>query len=263
MHEYWHRQDNNSPLYEEIVWAKPENKRHRKRLVIVGGNTHAFMQVAASYDRSIEAGIGDCRVVLPDKLEKVIGKSIENVVYLPSDSSGGISKDAITAMHQYSEWGDGILFPGELGHGSETTRFAEQFINETKLPLVLSGDSIEVFFSHPKTIFDTENAVLMLSINQLQKMAPELGLATPVTHKIGLVKLVELLQEITENRETMLVTNHESNIIVAMYGEVSTTPRTFSNDWQLSVAPKAAVYLLQHPEKPFQAVTTSVLDGLD
>ena len=259
MHDYWHRQEKNKPLYEEILWAKPENKRHKKKLVIVGGNTHAFTAIASSYNQTLEAGIGSCKIVLPDKLEKVIGKSIDDVVYLASDTSGGIAKGATIAMHEYAQWGDGVYLPGELGHSNETTRFVEQFVEETKSPLILSGDALEIFYEHPEDIFDRENTILVLTLSQLQKMAPQLGVEIPITHKMGLVQIVEALHSITEDRETMVLTHHQDNLIVAMYGEVSTTSVESDENWQLQTASKAAVYLLQHPEKPFQAVTTSVL----
>src|SRR5680860_1062418 len=132
MHDYWQRQADDEPLFEDIIWSRPENKRLAKKLTIVGGNSHAFMGIATAYEATLSAGIGDCRVALPDKLERIIGKSIDNVVYLPSDKSGGISKDALEDMHKYSEWGNGIFFPGDLGHSSETHVFMEHFVRDTK-----------------------------------------------------------------------------------------------------------------------------------
>ncbi len=259
MHDFWHRQENNQPLYEEIVWAKPENKRLKKKIVIAGGNSHAFMQIAASYQSVNSAGIGSCRVVLPDMLEKTVGKSLDGVVYLPCSVSGGFSSNGVATMHEYSQWGDGVFFPGELGQGSETSIFLEKFISETKMPLILSGDSLEPFYSDPEKIFNREDTLLVLDIGQLQKLAAKLGSGTPVTHAMGLVQLIEVLHEITKERESMILTNHEGSTVVAMYGEVTTTHTKPDDNWQLLSASKAAVYFLQHPEKPFQAVTTSLI----
>jgi len=259
MHDFWQRQENNKPLFEEIIWSKPENKRLRKKIVLVGGNSHAFMDVAASYQQVIDAGIGSCRVVLPDMLEKTVGKSLDDVVYLPSSQSGGFSSNGVATMHEYSQWGDGVFFPGELGQGSETTLFAERFVDQTKIPLILSGDSLEIFYNNPEAAFNKENTLLVLELKQLQKTVPKLNIMLPITHSMGLVQLVEVLHRLTEDRESMLVTNHEGNTVVAMYGEVTTTHAEPSTNWQLETASKAAVYFLQHPEKPFQAVTTSLL----
>ncbi len=260
MHDFWHRQEKDKPLFGEIVWARPQNKRLKKKLVIVGGNSNAFMQIATSYQQVVNAGIGSCRVVLPDMLEKTVGKSIEDVVFLPSSTSGGFSSNGVLTMHEYSEWGDGIFFPGELGQGSETSIFMEKFVDETKVPLILSGDSLEAFYKEPEKIFNRENTLLVLNIRQLQKMTPKLNFWTPITHSMGLVQLVEALHKITAERETMIVANHENNVLVAMYGEVSTTHIKDDDNWQLQTASKAAVYFLQHHEKPFQAVTTSLIN---
>lgn len=256
---YWSRQTD-GPLFEDILWSRPENKRLAKKMVIVGGHTGSFMHLATSYQQVLDAGIGSCRVVLPDRLQRVVGKSIEDVVFLPSDSSGGISKDASVMMHEYSEWGNGVYFPGDLGHGSEATRFVEKFVGGTTLPLVLSGDSLDVFYDNPTDVFNKENTVLVLSMRQLQKMAPHLEIETPIVHTMDLVRLVEVLHEITKERESMLVTHHDGNTIVAMYGEVSTTPVEANDDWQLATASRAAVFFLQHPEKPFQSVTASLVN---
>lgn len=260
MHDFWQRQEIGKPLFEEITWARPENKRLRKKIVIVGGNSHAFMQTATSYQQVIAAGIGSCRVVLPDMLEKTVGKSLDDVVYLPSSPSGGFSSNGVATMHECSKWGNGIYFPGELGQGSETHIFLERFVGENKDSLVLTGDALDVFYEEPQTVFDRENTLLVLDLKQLQKTIPKLNIMLPITHSMGLVQLIEVLHRLTEDRESMLVTNHEDNTIVAMYGEVTTTRTTPSDNWQLETASKAAVYFLQHPEKPFQAVTTSLID---
>ncbi len=255
---YWLRQTD-EPLFEDILWSRPENKRHAKKLLIVGGSTSSFMHIAASFQQVTDAGIGGCKVILPDKLQRIVGKSIDDVVFLPSDASGGIAKDASVMMHEYSEWGDGVYFPGDLGRGSETTRFVEKFVGGTSLPLILSGDSINIFYDNPDEIFDKENTVLVMDMKQLQKMTSKLGIETPITHSMGLVQLVEILHDITSERESMIVTHHEGNTIVAMYGEVSTTHVEAGDNWQLETASRTAVYFLQHPEKPFQAVTTSLI----
>lgn len=260
MHDFWQRQENNQPLFEEIIWEKPENKRHRKKIVIAGGNSHAFMGIAASYQQVTNAGIGSCRVVLPDMLEKTVGGSLENVVYLPSSTTGGFSSNGVSTMHEYAKWGDGLFFPGELGKGSETSIFIDKFIRETKAPLTLSGDSVEAFYDNPDVIFNREATILVLDLKQLQKMTPKLNIMLPVTHSMGLVQLVEVLHRLTEERESMIVTQHEGSVVVAMYGEATTTHKKPSEDWQLTTASRAAVYFLQHPQKPFQAVTTSILD---
>lgn len=260
MHDFWTRQEDNTPLYEEIVWAKPENKRLKKKIVLVGGNSHAFMHVAAGYQQVMSAGIGNCRVVLPDMLEKTVGKALDDVVYLPSSPSGGFSSNGVATMQEYSGWGDGVFFPGELGQGSETHIFLEKFVSTNELPLILSGDALDVFYEAPEVIFNRENTLLVLDLRQLQKTASKLGSSLPVVHSMGLVQLVELLHELTEARESMIVTNHEGSTIVAMYGEVTTTHVEAKEDWQLGTASRAAVYFLQHPEKPFQAVTTSILN---
>lgn len=258
MQDYWQRQEESEPLFPDILWSMPETNVQRKKLVLVGGNTHSFMGVARSYELVNQAGVGECKVVLPKKLERLVGASLPEAVYLENNASGGITKDSVSSMLEYERWGDGVLLAGELGHSSETSLFVNEYVAKSKKPLVLSGDTLDSFYENPASIFGREETVVVADFKQLQRFAPKLGITTPLTSDMGLVKLVEALHEITENREALIVTQHQASLTVAMYGEVASTHYKPDSNWQLEVAAKAAVFYLQHAGKPFQAVTSSV-----
>ena len=261
MQDYWQKQEENEPLFPDILWSMPETKAQRKKLILIGGNTHSFMGVAKSYELVIRAGIGDCKVVLPKKLERLVGTSLPNAVYLENNASGGITKNSVSAMLEYENWGDGVLLAGELGHSSETSLFVNEYAAISEKPMVLSGDTLDSFYENTSVIFDRENTVLVVDFKQLQKFAPKLGTTTPLTSEMGLVKLVEALNEITDNREALIITYHQGSVVVAMYGEVTTTQYKSDSNWQLEVAANASVFYVQHTGKPFQAVTSSVFEA--
>ena len=258
MNDFWKKQDAENPLFGDVIWSRPENKKLRKKLLIVGGNPHSFTKIAASYQRAIESGIGECRVVLPDKLEKVIGHTIEDVKFLPSSGFGGISSESVSMLHEYSTWADGIYFPGELGGGSQTSLFIEKFVTQSNLPIVLAGDSLDALAQNLENLFDREDTLVIAEFDQLQKITPKLGIGSALTNSMGLLQLVDILHQITQERQSIIMTNHQGNTIVAMYGEVSSTRLANGPSWQISLGTRAAVFFLQYPQKPFEAITSSL-----
>jgi hypothetical protein len=62
-HTYWRKQTIGSPLFPDVEWSKPEQKSKAGRLGIIGGNKLGFAGVAEAYGISINAGIGDVRVL--------------------------------------------------------------------------------------------------------------------------------------------------------------------------------------------------------
>jgi len=38
----WSRQTPEQPFFKDLLWSKPENRRHAGKLLIVGGNVHAM-----------------------------------------------------------------------------------------------------------------------------------------------------------------------------------------------------------------------------
>src|SRR5688572_21972704 len=95
--DYWLKQTPEKPLYPDIEWQKPEQKALAGKLLIIGGNAHGFAAVAQAYQDAKSAGIGECRVVLPDVLKKNIDASID-CVFVPTNQSGGITKDSINQL---------------------------------------------------------------------------------------------------------------------------------------------------------------------
>ena len=87
---YWHKQFD-SPLFSDLLWSRPENKQFAGKLLIIGGNLHGFAAPASAYEQSQRAGIGVARVILPDALQKTIGRIFEAGEFAPSTPSGSFS----------------------------------------------------------------------------------------------------------------------------------------------------------------------------
>src|SRR5688572_9623158 len=91
--DYWLKQQPDTPLFPNIEWQKPEQRSLAGKLLIIGGNAHGFAAVAQAYQDARAAGAGEVRVALPDALKKTIDPLALDCVYVPTNASGGITKE--------------------------------------------------------------------------------------------------------------------------------------------------------------------------
>lgn len=253
--EYWFRQTVSEPLFPELLWSRPENKRHAGKLLIVGGNSFGFSAVGEAYMVAIEAGVGTARVLLPEAIRKVVGLVLEHAEFAPSNPSGGFGKNALGELLEQSAWADGVLLAGDFGKNSETAVLLESYVQKSDSLLTICGDSFENL--DPTILINRKNTLLVLSLPQLQKLVTAAELTTPVTSNTDFIKLVEILHNLTTKHSCSVILPHETQILLAIGGQVSTTPlKTFP----VKAASKAAVWWLQNSDKPFEAITTSFVD---
>src|SRR3989344_1032892 len=92
---YWHKQAKDKPLFEDLLWSRPENKARAGKLLIIGGNAHTFAAPAAAFVSAAKAGAGSVRALMPDKLKKTIGSSLAEAQFAPSTPSGSFSRKAL------------------------------------------------------------------------------------------------------------------------------------------------------------------------
>ncbi|HMS23669.1 MAG TPA: hypothetical protein PKB09_02580 [Candidatus Saccharibacteria bacterium] len=260
MGTYWRRQSSDKPLFPELAWDKPENKRLAGKLLIIGGNAHGFSAPGQAYQIAQDNGIGVAKVLLPDALQKSVGKILENGEYAPSTKSGSFGHTALESWTAWANWADGVLIAGDLGRNSETAVVLEKFITVTTKPLFITKDAVDYFRANAKSILVRDNTVLILSLSQLQKFCLEIGWTSAVTFQMTILQLVEFLHRVTLQNKVSIVTSHNGNYFVAYKGMVSTTKNDQTDDiWRVEIASKASVWYIQNPTKPFEALTTAVV----
>ena len=74
---FWHKQTPDQPLYPDLLWSRPQNKKQAGKLLVVGGNAHGFAAAGEAFAQATAAGIGTARVLLPDSLRKTVGRGFE------------------------------------------------------------------------------------------------------------------------------------------------------------------------------------------
>jgi len=256
---FWFKQTADKPLFPDMLWSKPENKRHAGKLLIIGGNLHGFAAPATSYTQVEKAGIGTVRVLLPDAIHKLVGGFLPDANYGSSTPSGSFSQKSLVEWLEQSAWADGILLAGDLGRNSETAIVIEKFLEKHSGPVALTKDAVDYVVANPLPVLSRPETALILSFSQLQKLATNARFTTAFTFDMDLIRLVEALRAFSLQYPVYIVTKHLDSLIVAVNGQVSTTKLNRDIDiWRVSIAASTIVWWLQHPNKPFEAITTGI-----
>ncbi len=259
MHTYWTKQDPSKPLFPEIEWSKPEQISHAGKLLIVGGNKLGFIAVRDGYELAKRLGAGQVRAALPDALKAAVPVTATDAIFLPSNPSGGLSKEGHSELRAACEWSDVTLLIGDSGKNSETAIALEQLL-ECPTQLVITRDAADLLRNASQKIAEREKTTLVLSFAQLQKYFQSVYYPIILSFSMQLIHLVEALHKFTITYPVTLVTFHHNQLLVAHAGSVTTTswdePMLI---WRGSVATQAASYLLWSPKKPLEAITASLI----
>jgi NAD(P)H-hydrate repair Nnr-like enzyme with NAD(P)H-hydrate dehydratase domain len=257
---YWLKQTPIKPLFPDVEWNKPEQRGHAGALGIIGGNKLGFASVGEAYMVALDAGVGKVRVLLPDALKKSVPPIITDVVFAPSNPSGGLARDAATDMKAMSDWANAVLLIGDAGRNSETAILYEDFVRGFTGQLTITRDAIDLLQNTPDLVVERPDTLLVVSFAQLQKMFSKLYYPKMLTFSMQLQQLVETLHKFTITYPVTVATFHQDQLVIASSGQVTTTP--WDNPmsiWKGSVATHAAAYWMWNPAKPLEAVTASLV----
>ena len=259
--DYWKKQTRDKPLFENILWSRPETKHGAGKLLVIGGNSFGFSSVQEAYKSASDAGAGTIRTVLPESLHKILGGLLDNTIFAPSTPSGSFANDALGEFLINSEWSDGVILSGDLGRNSETSILLEKYLDKYDGQLTIAKDSIDYFYNQPKLVLHRLNTCLVLNLSQLQKLGTASNFDTPFLIGMGLVLLVQALHKFTLENESIIITKELDNIVVAYKGMVSSTKIDSREEdaWRTEVGTQASVFWMQSPSKPFESITTSLV----
>lgn len=254
------RQNYNEPIYPELVWSKPETKTLGGKLLIVGGNSHAISAPSAAYGYAAKQGTGEVKAVMPNSTKKLFGGlTPPGIEFVKSTPSGSFSKDTLPELLSYCDWADAVLFAGDLSRNSETAVLLESILQKTTNIQIFTKDVAEYLVNIPSTIFKRENSCLVVSFSQLQKLFIASGYKKQITFDIPLKNFEQILADFSQEHKTYIITQRHEYIFVAVNGEVSITKlKETPSSWRLNTATKVAVWWMQNPQKPFQALTTAI-----
>jgi len=258
-HTFWRVQTVSKPLFPDIEWNKPERKSHAGKLAVVGGNKLGFMAVGEAYMTARELGAGQVRAIMPDALKKTIPAAITDAIFVPSNISGGFSREALPELMAACQWGDVCLLIGDSGRNSETAMAFETLLGSHTGHIVITRDAVDLIRPASPTVLARPNTTLVLSFAQLQKLFQSVYYPKILSFSMQLMQLVDTLHKFTMTYPVTIVTFHQSQLVIAHDGEVVT--QDFDEPmaiWRGAVATKAASYLLWNPKQPLEAIAASL-----
>lgn len=257
-HTYWLKQKAD-PLFPDIIWSRPESKAGAGKLLIAGGNLHGFSAPATAYTAALDAGVGSVQVLMPDAVRKIVKYMLPEADYAPSTPSGSFARQALEPLLHTAQWADACIIAGDVGRNSETAMMLENFCQKYAGLLVITQDAADYYRESPHAVIDRENTLLAVSLAQLQKIFIHTPTIMPITYSMNSPQLAEALHLYTLEHPAIIMTKHNDLVFVAHAGNVSTT-KYEEKIWRTKLATRAAVFWLQNPAKPFEAITTSLLE---
>lgn len=258
---YWKQQNENEPLFPDILWSKPEQKNIASKLGIIGGNALGFAAVANAYKTAIDTGAGEVKLVLPASLKKQLG-SLPGVEFAPTNPSGSLNKDALNQLRALASETDGLLLIGDAGKNSETQALYETFVRESKQeqPLIISRDAVDLLMNVMNEFIIRDNVLLILSFSQLQKLFQTLYYPIMLVHSMQNIKLVEALHKFTISNQATIAVFHDDLFVIASKGEVTSSQFSHPTDiWRGKTAAQMACWFMWNPLRPLEAATTAII----
>lgn len=250
----WQRQTKDHPAFPDTLWSRPVNKRHAGKLLVIGGHKQSFSAASRAFTAASGAGAGTVRILLPDSLQKTVGKLFPEAEFVPSTPIGSFGRQALGLFLDLAAWSDGVLLAGDLGKNSETTVLLDGFLEKYTGLLSVTGDSLDYFSQKSEALTGRPNALVVGDLSQIQKLAQP---QAAIKQNADLVQVLESLGAWTASSKASLITAHTQQIITAANGRLSTT-KTNTDKIEPELAAYACVWLMQQPEKPFEALTTAV-----
>jgi ADP-dependent NAD(P)H-hydrate dehydratase / NAD(P)H-hydrate epimerase len=255
---YWRKQEPETPLFESILWSRPESKANAGKLAIIGGHAHGFGAPGAAYAEALDAGVGVCKVLLPDAIKKTVNRVLPDASFGPSNPSGSFSKKALSEFLDISTWADATLIAGDVGRNSETAILLENYVQKYTGPLIIAQDAADYFKAFPQLLMERKDTVLVISLAQLQKIFIHAPLIIPITYGMALPQLAEALHHFTSKFLTTIVVKHHDTLFISNNGQVVTAPNS-AMPWRVRVAGRASVFWLQNPSQPLESIATSLI----
>ena len=257
--EFWQQQKPDGPLFPDVQWSKPEQKSKRGKLLIVGGSPHGFMAVGKSFTVASQAGTGQVKVALPDVMKKSMPPTFSEGIFLPTNPSGGFSKDGLTELLAAIDWADGVLLIGDSGQNSETAILFENLLSKSDKWFTIARDAVDLLREPSEFIANRPRTHLVMTFAQTQKLFQTVLYPKVLTFSMQLSSFVEALHKFTITYPVTLTIFHQENIVMAHDGQVIS--QKFSDSFSFidgTTATKSASYLLWNQEKPLEAIASSL-----
>lgn len=221
----------------------------------MGGHTGEFSQPVAYNQLALATGIGECNVIMPDKLASITGGAPG--VYLgASTASGSLARAALGRILELAEEVDVLAVGLSLSGNSDTTMLVERLMGDYTGRLAVFEAGFAALKGRFELITQRPQTLLVLTMPEVFKLCGELGIPIDIRPGGGLINKLEIVSNMASHiRCDLAVWGTES--IVSSRGKLSVTPLNY----RLSLQPTAmyatmSTFWTQNPQDPFAGLTT-------
>ncbi|MDO4870756.1 MAG: hypothetical protein Q3996_01540 [Candidatus Saccharibacteria bacterium] len=258
--DYWRKQDPKQPIFESILWSKPDQINQTGQIGLVGGTKSTFLAVSQAWQAITNLKV-QTSSVLPAELKPIL-KNLPNTVFADTNPSGGLSQKALPELLSLQNTTDGLLLVGDAGKNSETSLLYENFIRQVSndKPIIITRDAIELVSNAATHIVNQDNIVLIMSFSQTQKLFRSVFYPTMLLFSMPIVKIIEALHKFTITYRLTIVLFHQNQLFIAHEGQVISTEFTKMTDiWQGILQAKIACWCVWNPQKLLEAAACATI----
>jgi hypothetical protein len=243
------------PLFPQIMFNRPVTRRAAGRMLLVGGHATQFSLPTSIHQLSVAAGIGECSVVLPDNLAKILGGS-PGTHFVASSPSGSLGREALGRILELSEESDAVSIGASMSNNSDTAMLTERLLTEIKRPLILFDDAIKAAAHNITQITENPDAFVIVTMAEVFKLCGWLRIPINIRHHAGLINKLEIVQDLKSASRCQYAV-FGTEIITAVDTDFVVTPINY----RLSLNPAVfyavlGTFWLQNPTHPRAGLST-------
>jgi NAD(P)H-hydrate repair Nnr-like enzyme with NAD(P)H-hydrate dehydratase domain len=256
----WLRQEPGKPLFEDVLWLKPENPHQRPKVLIIGGSSHGFVTTTKLYEAIKSKSAYQTRLIMPKSLEKILGHAMTDAIFADSTSSGEIAGTAKNEILSAMNWAEAVIFSDDLGNNSQTEILVTELLKQIDKPTYFLGQAIDLLQKSAQSAVDNPHLIFVGELAKISKLNSATTSQTALLQADGLIKLVEKLQDISAEWNSAIITQAESQIIVAERGRVATT-KSNDVDWLIHATANSVQFGKMFDLKRYEAIVCGVYSG--
>ncbi len=220
-----------TPLFPKILYNRPVTRTAGGRLLVIGGHSGEFSLPTALYQFALAAGIGECQVILPDNLAKLVGGA-PGVSFVPSSPSGSLGREALGPILHAAEEFDAVAIGASLSANSHTAILVERLMQELEQPVIIFADALIALQHHVRRFTDRPDCLVIATMPEIFKLAGQLNIPITIRRDGGIINKVEIVQSVAAACKCQLVV-YGTEIIIAGQPQAIVTPINY----QLSLQP--------------------------
>lgn len=242
-----------APLHPKTLWNRPITKKAAGKLLLIGGHPGNFGLLQAAHEAALAAGAGECGVLLPGSLQKVLA-GVPDISFASSNASGSLGKAALDQILKLAEDYDAVVLGLNLSNNSETAVLVEALLTRLKLPIVVTGETLLAVKFHPQLISDRPNTLIVSDMLGLYRLAGRLKLALPSGS--GLEAKVAVMAAMAAGRPAYWL-HYDGEMIASADNQFSVTPTEIPEPALPMLVAALGVMWMQHLRQPQEAITTA------